>query len=325
METLENKKTAPRKLEIKRETHNYKTEQEWKALRIPDITSTDASVLLGVSTRSTKAELWHRKKEKAEAAFDANERSTWGNRLEWSIIQGAAEDNGWKVRAKKEYIRIPDRRLGSSFDGAIVNENGDDIALIEAKNVDSLIFRDNWIEDESGEIEASLEIEVQMQHQMMVSGIKENNLCALVGGNKLYTFKRQPNQKVMRRILDESAAFWESIKKNKPPAFDYVRDADLISSLYGYAEPGKVVDFSADATLIGLMDQYKKAHDDLKKCQEIKDSIKSQVLIVAKDAEKILGNNFSISMGVIAPALIKEHTRAGYRNFRPFFKKEKPK
>ena len=96
-------------------------EQEWLALRLEDITSTEVSALFNLSPYQTEFELWHRKKNKEIVTIEANQRMKWGTRLQDSIARGIAEDNGWNVRRMDEYVRIPELRIGSSFArGALV-------------------------------------------------------------------------------------------------------------------------------------------------------------------------------------------------------------
>src|SRR3990172_11795006 len=119
------------------ETIKPKNEAEWLSLRMKDITSTEISALFGISPYSTEFELWHRKKNKLYVDFEETERMTWGLRLQNAIAKGIAEDQGWKVRRMNEYIRIPELRIGASFDFSI---EGKDIepGILEIKNVDSL-------------------------------------------------------------------------------------------------------------------------------------------------------------------------------------------
>jgi len=122
-------------------------ESEWLALRTKDITSTDVAALFGLSPYCTLFELWHRKKNLTSVDFEATEWVKWGQRLQDSIAAGVAEDNGWVIRRMSEYVRIPELRIGASFDFSIETEyerpsETFEKGLLEIKNVDSLAFRD---------------------------------------------------------------------------------------------------------------------------------------------------------------------------------------
>ncbi|MCK5561232.1 MAG: YqaJ viral recombinase family protein, partial [Thermoplasmata archaeon] len=155
-----------------RQIINPSNEKEWLELRTQDITSTEIGALFGISPYVTEYELWHRKKNQTIVDFEENERMKWGTLLQDSIAAGIAEEQGWQIRRMDEYIRGSELRLGSSFDFSIEpDEANKDKALLEIKNVDSLIFKQQWLKnEETGKLEAPLHIEIQVQHQLLVSG-----------------------------------------------------------------------------------------------------------------------------------------------------------
>jgi hypothetical protein len=54
----------------------------------------------------------------------------------------------------------------------------------------------------------------------------------------------------------------------------------------------------------------------------MKEAAKAEILTIIRDAEKVKGDNFSISSGLIGPSeyVVKKD---GYRNFKITWKKEK--
>ena len=96
--------------------------EHWLALRQQDITSTDVAALFNISPYLTIYELWHRKNKSIAISIEETERMYFGSLLEPVIAQEAAKRNGWAVTPMKDYYRLPEHRIGSSFDYAI----GDD-------------------------------------------------------------------------------------------------------------------------------------------------------------------------------------------------------
>lgn len=299
-----------------------KSEAEWLEFRKQDITSTEVAALFNLSPYLSEFELWHRKKDGMDSGFEPNDRIKWGQRLQDSIAHGVAEDNGWKVRRMDEYLRVPDLRMGSSFDFSIESCTDDPrIGLLEIKNVDALIFRDQWAVD-GDTLEAPSHIEIQVQHQLAVSGRAFAYLAALVGGNRVVLIKRTPDQAIITAIKSKVQAFWKSVDENTPPSPDFHRDAEFISKLYGYAEPGKVFDASSDSEIQTLMERYKALAGQVKTAEDEKDAIKAQILTRVGDAEKVEGSAWSISCGIIGECPVS-YVRKAYRNFKPSYRKVK--
>lgn len=290
-------------------------EMQWLDLRTKDLTSTEVAALFGASPYFTAFELWHRKKGSISVGFQENDRVVWGKRLEEAIAEGVAEDQGWSVRRKVEYMRIPSLRLGASFDFDI--EGG---GLLEIKNVDSLAFRDGWIVDEAKNVEAPPHIEIQVQHQLMVSAAPFAYIAALVGGNRVVLIRREPDPSIFEAIKLKAATFWNSIDMNEAPKPDFSTDLDTISRLYGYSTPDKVMDASESQELFDLASIYRVSGEQEKLAKSRKDAAKAEILTLIKDAEKVLGNGFSISAGTVGSAPIA-YTREGYRTFRVNWKK----
>jgi predicted phage-related endonuclease len=300
-----------------RETIIPKDEADWLRLRTLDITSTDVAALFDISPWLTKFELYHRKKSGAVVELEPNARMLWGQRLERSISEGIAEDYKLDIRHMKEYIRVPAWRIGSSFDNAV----GDD-GILEVKNVDGLAYKDGWLVN-GDSVEAPPHIEIQLQHQLLVSGRKYGLIGALIGGNRVTLIKREADPVIHEAIKSRVAAFWQSIDANQEPAPDFRADADFIAKLSGYAEPGKVIMAHADTHLAALVRDYKEWGEKATAAQAEKDGIKAQILLRIEDAEKVQGDGWTISAGMTPPTLIEAYTRKGFRNFKIFIKKEK--
>jgi len=299
-----------------------KNEPHWLELRTNDITSTDVSALFNISPYLTHFELWHRKKNKTVVELEPSEVMKWGQRLQDAIAHGVAEDNGWEIRRMAEYIRIPELRIGSSFDYELFpleynpkDVNFTELGILEIKNVFGLIFKDQWLEDEGGNIEAPPHIEIQVQHQLLVSDRAFAYIATLVSGNKVVLLKREPNPSIQQAIKTKCAEFWASIDSGEEPKPDFSQDAEFIGKLMNYAEPGKVVDFRSDTSFQEKCEEHKRLGDIEKDAKTKRDAIKAELLTKIGDAEKVLGDGFSITAGLIAPAHIS-YDRDGYRMFR---------
>lgn len=304
------------------------TEQQWLELRTKDITSTDVSALFNLSPYKTEFELFHEKRAGEVVKIEANERMKWGNRLESAIAHGVAEDQGWSIQPLKVYMRDPDARMGSSFDFEIIHpEHGK--GIMEIKNVDSLVYRKNWKDDGNGNIEAPEHIELQVQHQMDVSGYEWCAIVAMVGGNTTKVAFRRRDPIVGHVIRQRVAAFWDRVANNDAPSPDYTRDAEFIAQLYSNVEIGKVYDGASDATFAALVEDYQAAV--IKRTTADKDAeiAKAKILERVGTAERAIGSFGSINLSktknslgtLITPEMVGTYVgaRNGYRQFKITF------
>lgn len=309
----------------------FTTESAWLEARKADITSTESAALFGLSPYLTHFELWHRKRTGIVPDFEVSDRMRWGNRLEAAIAAGIAEEQGWTIAPLKDYMRLPAERIGSSFDFVITN-HPDGPAHLEIKNVDALAYRDGWIIDEDGMAEAPPHIEMQVQHQMLVSGFQRAYIGALVGGNRGIIIERQRDEPVIAAIRRQIKLFWKSIELGAEPAPIMPDDAEAVIRLNQHAEPGKILDASSDEKIASLVAEYKRLTAERDTADEAAKVLKSELLIAIGDAEKVLLDGWTISAGLVAetpPTLITAEMvgttyggRKGFRNCRITKRKE---
>lgn len=291
-------------------------QQHWLQLRTQDVTSTESAALFGMSPYVTHFDLWHRKKSGQVPEFKQNERMKWGNRLEAAIAEGIAEEMGWKVEPLKTYWRDPDLRLGSSFDYLITQGAGDEPAHLEIKNVDYLAFRDGWLEHDDGTIEAPEHIEMQVQHQMAVSGLKRAYIGAFIAGNRFQIIERERDEDVIRAICARVDEFWLTVDAGQEPAPVMPDDADAVIRLSARSERDKAIDASSDAELTSLVSAYKQTSELAGDYDTALKVLKAQILRKIGDAEKVVVQGFKLSAGTVGPVVVPETTRSAYRNLR---------
>lgn len=287
-------------------------ESSWLEMRASNINSTEASALFGLSKRITDFELFHQKRNKEIVRVDETTRMKWGKRLQNVIAAAVAEEHGFKdARPMPEYMWIPDLRMGSSFDWAI-GEDG----LLEVKNIDYFRFKDEWLVDDNGNIEASPAIELQCQQELAVSGRKFLKLVVLVGGNQEHVIHREPDSKVISLIESKIAEFWKLVDADTPPMPDFSKDSEFISRLYGYSAPGLIMDAKDNPAINMLAGEYRALGEQAKIMEARRDEVKARLMTMIGGAEKILGDGFSISAKTTPESEVAAYTRKSFRALR---------
>ena len=306
-----------------RETIVHASEAAWLADRKTVTTSTEVAALFNAGAYvKTAYELFHLKANTfAAPAFEGNERTVWGNRLEAPIAYGVAEDLGLIVEPYKNFIRIPEFFLGASFDflitGITEDFDGDNEArkmfrehgqgLLEINNVDGLQFKRNWLDD--GEtIEAPVQIEFQVQAQMEVADKGWAIISPLVGGNTPRPIIRIRNTQIGEAIRAKSLALWQRINAGAAPEPDFTKDGATISQVYRDND-GSSIDLSGHDRLAALCREYKAAGADEKAAKERKDAAKAEIMTIIKHAKSI-----AYAGGKISAGTNKESFRAYWRD-----------
>jgi putative phage-type endonuclease len=294
--------------------------EHWLELRREDVTSTESAALFGLSPYATEFELFHRKLGNVSDEIEQNERMTWGLRLQDAIAHGVAEDMGLTVRRINGYWRHTDEpRMGASFDFEIVS-HADGPGLMEVKNVDGRVYREQWLDDE-----APPHIEIQVQHQLEVANREWALIVCLVAGNTPRVIRVARDRQVGDKLRAAIRRFWQRVDANTPPAVDFVQDADTIREIYRNGS-GAPLDATGNNRLHSLALSYASAARDEKDAVARKEAARSEMLTLIGDAGKVTGEGWTLtatetkgSAGTtITPDMVGTviGARSGYRQFR---------
>ena len=301
----------------------------WLSLKSEDVSSTESAALFGLSPYSSEFELYHEKLSGEIKTIDDNERMYCGRMMEDTIAKMVAEQLGIKVRRLKTYFRHDTcPRMGSSFDYEIIGHDRGP-GLLEIKNVDSLIYRNEWSDDE-----APAHIETQAQHQFEVANREWALIAALSGGNTLKIIDRERNKKVGAAICKRVTKFWEDVDNEREPTPDYGSDADFIISMYSDYDGGDPLDISDDVSMQSLILAHKELRARYNELETATKAIKAEVFHRVGNAPKLItSDGLTVNLSKTkdtAPTFITEEMvgesyggREGYRQFRISQRKKK--
>lgn len=307
----------------------YTSQEAWLAERVQNVTSTECAALFNASPYVTPFELYHAKKTGVIEQRADTPRMRWGRRLQDPIALGVAEDQGIEVRKMDEYIRETEMRAGASFDFKIVGINAHGIksdlarrlldtgnGIMEIKTVDPSVFKEAWLIADGEVIEAPPHIELQVQHQMLVSGMQWALIVALIGGNRVSVIERAYDPELGAAIVRKIKEFWQLVAAGTPPAPDYSRDYDTIRALYLRATAGKLLDAREDKELNFWCGLYQELGVEMKAMENERNATRAKILERIGDAARVVLAEGSISAGTVKEALVPAHTRSAYRALR---------
>lgn len=299
-----------------------KTRDDWLQLRKSYVSSTESSALFGLNKYTTAFELAMLKAGKVEDDFTGDERSMWGQLLERTIATHYAEENGVKIRALNAYATDPIDPIGASYDFEIIGQELRDTdaaalyrqhgpGVLEIKNVDRGIFREEWTNDE-----APAHIEIQVQQQLECAEREWAIIAVLVGGNDLRSFVRLRDREVGAAIRRRAREFWRELQRGVYPSPVLPADIDVITRLYAKAEKGTVMDAQGNQEIGLLCDQYLEACEFEKRAQDQKATCKGMLLPLIGTHARVFSDAFTISCGEVGETVVPSYTRKAFRAFR---------
>jgi len=209
----------------------YDTRDEWRADRPNHIGASESPAILGHGYSNQSATQIY--VQKTDPTLDDVIDETMSERMEIGLLQEPVIKRLFEQRTgldvettDKPTVYIDDRRpyLSATLDGELCDEDGK--AVWEAKNVDHFMGAE-W---EDG---CPLRVQIQTQHQMMVTGYRRAYIAALIGGNRLVWRRYERNDKFIAAMLPTLSHFWNCVQARTPPPVDAsVATGQALARLY---------------------------------------------------------------------------------------------
>lgn len=260
--------------------------------------ASEVAALFDASPYLTRFELYHRKAGNiATPEFDAiaddgtpeNERIYWGVRLEQAILDAASERYGYTIDERN--VRLDNGKGLGGHPDAIATCPQRGRGILEIKTADWLV-RKSWGD------EPPMNYLLQSQTYQGLAGVQWGDVLVLVGGNKLERFQYEFRPKIYGEIEKRVAAFWQSVRANKPPPADYTRDLDAIKELYG--EQGEqAIDLKGDNRAAIAAAEYLAGAELEKEGKARKDAAAAELFDKLKDASFAFANGFTIKSTLV--------------------------
>lgn len=267
----------------------YHTEAAWLEARRAGLGATDAAAAMGVSPWKSPFQLWSEKVGLVEDAdLSANEAVAWGTRLQPIIGDAYHDATGRGVLHEprfsiRRHSEIP--WMTASLDAIQHDTPTRSPGALEIKTTNAFPGAADW------EDEPPLHYQIQLQHQLAVTGMEWGTLCVLIGGQKLRWFDQERNDRFIKTMIDAEAAFWETVQAQKPPAVDGSEStAEVLKRLYP-RDSGESVMLPTDA-----------ARWDERLCD-----LKAQ-LKALEEEKRLLENQLKASIGDATSGILSDGT-----------------
>lgn len=274
----------------------FENRDQWLANRRRGIGSSDAAAVLGVSKWASPLSLFYEKRDAPPESKAQTEFQRWGLILEEPIAQRFSEEVGRKVydptfllgptsaNVPSRHVIVRDAeepRLAASPDRLQFSEsrpvNGR-MGLLEIKNA-SIYVADEWNE-ETGE--PPLEYQVQVQHQLMVTGLQWASIAALIGGSKFVWAEVARDEEFIAALRKAELEFlWHLDNDVPPPADGSNATKDLLRRIYP-RDTGEIITLPPEA--LDYSAALIEAKAQIKHWESMKQTAENQLKALLGDA-----------------------------------------
>lgn len=216
---------------------SYATDEEWLEARKKGLGASESYQIL-----ESPLPLYTRRLGlMPEEGPEAGERMVNGSRIQRAIIDMWSEDTGVQVIPVERTIHRSREHawMAASLDGLIPDWNGRP-AVLEIKNVGEYMARE-WAE------EIPIKSRCQTQHQMVVTGIDQSVVVALIGGNRLRHGEEPIDLAFRETLVERGADFWRRLQEKDPPPIDPSKEAAKALALLYPADDGETITLDGDA------------------------------------------------------------------------------
>jgi putative phage-type endonuclease len=196
----------------------YDTREDWLAARNLGIGASESAALFGLSPWASEFSLWAEKTGMAPREDSATEAMRWGLLLEAPIAEAYKQDSGRNLwTPPSPYCVAVDQdlpELRATPDRWIIEADGHEgRGVLEIKNVDGSKSA-QWDDG------PPIHVQVQVQHQLAVTGFRWAAVAALVGGNRLKSWDVERNDDFIAELRIKVREFWSRVQAKTAPTTD---------------------------------------------------------------------------------------------------------
>lgn len=236
----------------------------WLAARRDGIGSSDAAAVLAVSPYQSPLQVYAEKLQIVEPDDTEIERMEWGLLLEepiaarYRVVTGRALVDPGRFTIQRSRTR-PFMQATLDRDILPIDDRGP--GLLEIKTTGHY-KADEW---EDG---PPLLYQVQVQHQLAVTGYQWGSLAVLIGGQRLVWADVERNDRFIALLIEREEEFWGRLLRHEPPSADASEATkDILAKLYP-TDTGATVALPGDAVAWDI--QRLEAIEELKIAEEKK-------------------------------------------------------
>ena len=258
---------------------------DWLEIRRTGIGSSDAAAAIGLNPYQSQLELWMQKTGKGHLlpAVDPQDDTSpmfWGTLLEPIVAAHYTKRTGNKVRRVNAVLQHPEHPwMLANVDREVVGAA--DVQILECKTAGihgARPWRDGVPEY----------VQLQVMHQLAVTGKQAADVVVLVGGQELRVFRIERDEALMARLIDLEKQFWDMVQQGIAPAGDGSDSSEKALRCLFPSDVGDQVDLSEDQDLNTTFEELLQVRTDLDVAQKHEARLRQRIQMHMGEASKAL-------------------------------------
>ena len=254
--------------------------EAWLDVRKGGIGSSDAAAAVGLNPYKSPLELWLEKTGRSQDAgtpvgFD--DPRYWGTLLEPYVATAYQQQTERRVRKVNAVLQHP------AFPFMLANIDREvigcpDVQILECKTAGEFGAR-LWREG------VPEYVQVQVQHQLAVTGKDAADVAVLLCGQQLEIFRIPRDEEVIARLVVLEARFWEYVETDTPPPADG-SESSARAMRQLYPGGGDTLDFSENQPLSEVLADLQALRRELEAKGQQAEALKQTLQQAMGDASR---------------------------------------
>lgn len=249
---------------------------EWFAARRAGITGTDLPKILGLTKYGNALSVWLDKR--GELDDDAGEAARWGQVLEDPVASEWAWRHSTHVDDVGVLAHVDHEWMRASLDRLVTTCPDDDGSCALEVKTRSAWVADQWAEGVPDSVLA------QTTWGLMVTGLNHHHVAALIGGQRLVSYRVDRDPKLEEYLLDAATPVWQAVVEGVPPEAHPDSEGvllELLDRLYAKREGDRELDSHADEWLA----LYEEGLEQAKHGEGLKTQAKTALVQMLDDGD----------------------------------------
>lgn len=220
--------------------------EDWLDVRKRGIGSSDSSAAIGLNPYKSPLELWLEKTNRDQHLAKPNPEDDtapvfWGVVLEPIVASQYQRRSGNRVRKVNAVLQHPENPwMLANIDREVIGSP--DVQILECKTA-GLNGAKLWREG------VPKYVEVQVMHQLAVTGKQAADVAVLLGGQQLEVYRIERDELLIKHLIELERQFWHYVETDTPPPADGSDSAERALRLLYPEDNGEELDFSQDQAL----------------------------------------------------------------------------